>query len=120
MILIGIDRTVDSEKSVFFANTIADIENSPSGSLVVMKFDKNFLEFFATASIPLAIEVANIRDFVLASQTNAKYAIADLELAKSLQSVADHYLLDIKVLAISSDIEVVALAGIDGVFAVDL
>ncbi|MDR0664086.1 MAG: hypothetical protein LBF86_00990 [Helicobacteraceae bacterium] len=119
MILIGVNKAIDAEKAVVFVKSIADINKTPSGSLVALDFKESDLEFYASVDIAIAVKVNNIRDFILLASAKAKYALADLPLAAKLQKLADRYLFDIKVLAIapSSKIEKIAKLGIDGIFA---
>ena len=119
MILIGIHSSIDTEKNIVFASSVNDISLTPNGSLIVLAFDAYDLDFYAQTDIPFAVQVNSIEQFLMIAATRAKYAIAYFTLAKTLQTIADHYLLDIKILAQSpkSDMEQIALAGIDGIFA---
>ena len=116
MILIGFHPAVDHEKAVCFVETPEAIGATPAGALVVLNFCENDLAFYAECEVPLGVIVHNIREFILLTNTRARYAIATLELAAELQKLADHYLSDLKVLAHTkaSSLETVALAGIDG------
>ncbi|MDR2639069.1 MAG: hypothetical protein LBC09_04460, partial [Helicobacteraceae bacterium] len=116
MILIGVNKAIDAEKTIIFVKSIDEIAKTPAGSLIVADFSEADLEVYATARTPLAIRVNNIRDFLLLSATKAKYALAATPLADKMQKLADRYLYDIKVLAIAScsDIETIADLGIDG------
>lgn len=119
MIFIGYHPAIDCEKQVAFVESKEQIANTPAGSLVVMEFDKNELEFYSNLNIPVAVFVSSIEEFMLAGATKIRYAICrQTMLAKELQEIADHYLLDIKVLvtANSYEIESVARMKIDGVF----
>lgn len=117
MILIGIHPAIDTEKTVVFVDAIGAIEHTPAGSLAVLDFDENDLGFYAKAEVPLALRVKDVRAFILAAATSARYVVAPLELARNLQKLTDHYLYDIKVLAETGaqDLEAVAQAGIDGI-----
>jgi dihydroorotase-like cyclic amidohydrolase len=117
VIFIGINPAIDAERDVVFCKNKKDAAEAKAGSLAVMKFDESDLEFYVKSGIPMAVEVAGARDFLLLAATRAKYAIAEIELAKTLQKIADRYVMDIKVLAMSNDITAAAEAGIDGIFA---
>lgn len=121
MIFIGYHPAIDTEKSIQFVETKEQIINSKSGSLIITNFNINDLDFYANLTISLAVFVTNIDEFLIASATKIKYAICDLTLAKSLQQIADNYLLDIKVLAkvTKNEISAVASQQIDGVFIVN-
>ncbi|MDR0746294.1 MAG: hypothetical protein LBE89_00175 [Helicobacteraceae bacterium] len=116
MIFIGINPAIDAEKDVVFCKNKEDAASARAGSLAVLKFDESDLEFYVKSGIPIAVEVACARDFLLLAATSAKYAIAEFELAKALQQIADRYVMDIKVLVASNDIAAAAQAGIDGIF----
>ncbi|MDR2152583.1 MAG: hypothetical protein LBO72_07170 [Helicobacteraceae bacterium] len=122
MILIGVNKAIDAHKETAFVKSIDEIKKTPSGSLIVAEFNERDLAFYANADIALAIIVKNAREFILLSATKAAYAIAETELAVKLQKLADHYLYDIKILAIANanEIERIAELGIDGVFAAKL
>lgn len=121
MIFINYHPAIDCEKSVTFVESLEEIINTKAGSLVVSRFDKNSLDFYSTLTIPFAVIVEDIEQFLLASATKIKYAICEKELASSLQELADSYLMDIKVLAKAKRDEIVTIAAmkIDGVFIVN-
>jgi hypothetical protein len=121
MILIGINEAIDDHKNIVFAESIEAIAKTPSGALIVLDFQRRDLAFYANADIPIAARVKNVEAFILCAATRIKYALALPPLAEKLQTIADRYLYDIKVLAIApaSEIEKIAEIGIDGVYALD-
>jgi hypothetical protein len=120
--MIGVNRAIDAQTEIFFADTIEEIKKTPSGSLIVLEFQEQDLEFYANADIEIAAILTNSRDFILCAATKIRYAVAHIALAIELQKLADRYLYDIKILAIapSNAIEKIASLGIDGIFALDL
>ncbi|GHV09375.1 hypothetical protein AGMMS50229_19450 [Campylobacterota bacterium] len=123
MVLIGIDGAIDSEKEVVFVESIAAVINgstkTPNGSLLVADFSESDLPLYGECTDRLAIRVSSVREFVIVSAAAVRYALCDLAVAPKLQQIADHYLSDTKVLAIAapSQIEEIALLGVDGIFA---
>jgi len=70
-------------------------------------------------SLAYAIEANSVLDAIYASNLEASFAIANIELAQTLQKLADNYLWDMKILSkINSEeeIEKVVLLGIDGAY----
>jgi hypothetical protein len=120
--MIGVNRAIDAQTEIFFVNAIEEIKKTPAGSLIVLEFKEQDLEFYANADIEIAVILTNIRDFILCAATKIRYAIARISLAIELQKLADHYLYDTKILAIApaNEIEKIASLGIDGIFALDL
>ncbi|MDR3347947.1 MAG: hypothetical protein LBN32_04965 [Helicobacteraceae bacterium] len=116
MIFIGINQAIDAEKNVVFCHNVEAIKKTSAGDLVVMNYNEDDLPFYARCEIAIAVKIETIEQFMYLGATRAKYTICAFDLAIEAQKLADHYLLDIKVLAISRDVEQVALAGIDGIF----
>jgi len=95
-----------------------DISNTPPNSIVRFKFsDENakIIKFCTSNSVSCAVDVTSITEALLASNLGASYLIVSKEYASSIQKVAETYLFDAKVIAISEEIEKIALLGIDGI-----
>lgn len=122
VILIGVNRAIDTEKSVVFVQTPADIAKTKAGALIVLNYNESDLEIYANLEVPFAVKINSVKEFIFLSATKAKYAIAELNLAIKTQKIAENYLTDLKVLAIAeaNEIEVLADKNIDGIFANDL
>ena len=97
-----------------------DIKKSSPKDIVLLKsFNSPYelAKYCQANGIAYAVDVANIKEAIFASNLGANFIICSFELAKELQKIADNYLWDTKVLAkISSEdeIEEVALSGVDG------
>ena len=108
---------IKSEK-FYQINSIEDISHTPSNSIVRFRFsDKNapLITFCQENGVKCAVDIENITQAILASNLGANFLIAPQESAKAIQNIAETYLFDAKILAISDDIEQMALLGIDGV-----
>jgi len=107
------------ESELFFKiNSQEDISNTPPNSIVRFKFSSEsskIIKFCNNNGVSCAIDVTNITDALLASNLGASYLIVSEENASSIQKIAETYLFDAKIIAISEDIEKIALLGIDGI-----
>ena len=101
-------------------NSIEDIKKTkPSDILVLKEFKAPFdlAKYCKENKVAYAIEANSILDALYASALEASYAIAEINLAKQLQKIADNYLWDMKILAKianEEELEEIALNGIDG------
>ncbi len=101
-------------------STIEEIDaTTPKDILYLQEFKAPYslAKHCASNNLPYAIKVNTIKEALYANAFNANYIIAQTALAKELQSIADNYLWDAKVLAIISndnDLESIAKASIDG------
>ena len=104
----------------FSVESVEDIKKSSPKDIVLLdSFNSPYelAKYCQANEVAYAVDIANIKEAVFASNLGASFIICSFELAKELQKVADNYLWDTKVLAkISSEdeIEEVALAGVDG------
>ena len=110
------------ESSKFYKiYTIEDIKDTPPNSTLLLSDLEESIDiakYCKKNSLPFAIEVKSIRDAIFSNLLNAKYIIAQKELAKSIMPIAQNYLFDSLVLTnISSEdeIEEMAKSGVDGV-----
>lgn len=116
MILIG-DNLVP-HKSVFFVDSIADIDHTLPNSILIYNYEENLLLFTRKNHLECAVKVNSIKEAVYCNALNAKYIICDKKIAKQIQKLAENYMFDSKILAIidnSDDIEKIAILEIDGV-----
>jgi len=97
------------------------IEKTPPASQLYLQFSKNnldIIEHMQLNHIPFALSISNITELIYAAALDAKYIIVKKETAKTAQEIAENYLFDAKILVhidSESDIEEMALLGIDGV-----
>jgi len=119
MILFG-HRFIESD-SFYHVESIDAIQKTPPSSTLYIEFSEMNLDIIKHTqanNLSTAIRVKNITELIYASQLGCSYVVTKKESAKTLQTVAEEYLLDTKILAeISSEeeIEEIALLGIDGV-----
>ena len=101
-------------------SAIEEIDTTtPKDILYLQEFKAPYLlaKHCAKNSLTYAVKVSSLKEALFANAFNASYIIAQTTLAKELQSIADNYLWDAKVLAIISndnDLETIAKASIDG------
>jgi len=101
-------------------NSIEDIDKTtPNDILLLKEFKKPFdlAKYCQKNNLIYAIEAKNLLDSIYASALDAGFVIADFELAKQIQTLANEYLWDMKVLAKiknEKELEIVAKAFIDG------
>ena len=101
-------------------STVEEIDaTTPKDILYLQEFKAPYslAKHCASNNLPYAIKVNSIKEALYANALSASYIIAEIALAKELQSIADNYLWDTKVLAIISnddDLETIAKASIDG------
>jgi len=108
---------LESEK-FYKIDSKEDISNTPPNSIVRFKFSANkskIIKYCSDNSVPCAVDVVNITEAILASNLGANYIIVSENNVSSIQKIAETYLFDAKIVAISEDIEKIALLGIDGI-----
>ena len=119
MIIFG-HKYIESPKFIRIS-TIEEIsKTSPKDIILLEKLKEPFdiAKHCYENSLAWAINANSISEAIYANSLNASYIIADFNLAKELQDIANEYLWDAKILTpIKSDDELVevAKAGIDGV-----
>ena len=101
-------------------NSISQIDSTTSKDILLVEFKAPFslAKHCFENNLEYAIEANSIKDALIAVNLGCSYIIANLELAKTLQNIANEYLWDSKILVkIKDDItlEKVALNYIDGV-----
>lgn len=116
MIIIG-DKLIPFEE-LFKTNSTNDIKNTKANSTVLFNYSDEIAKYCFENEISFAVVVNSIKEAIYSSNLNAKYIIANKELSKELQKIADNYMYDAKILAIiesSDEFEEIAKAQIDGV-----
>ena len=119
MIFFG-HRFIESEL-FYHISSIDAIENTPPSSTVYIEYSEDNLEIIKhtiSNEVKTALHVENITQVVYASALGASYIVVSKDLATSAQNIAQNYLFDAKILVSiddESDIEELALAGVDGV-----
>ncbi|NPA03962.1 MAG: hypothetical protein GXO61_03785 [Epsilonproteobacteria bacterium] len=87
-----------------------------SVEIPLIKFDFELLNFCKENKIEVAVEIYSLEEAVFSNALEASYLFCSLPLAKKVQRVANRYLFDSKVIAITQEIEEAIKWGIDGVF----
>ena len=116
MIIIG-DKLIPFE-DFSKINSIDEIKNTKPNSTVLFTYCDEIAKYCFENEISFAVVVNSIKEAIYSSNLNAKYIIANKELSKELQKIADNYMYDAKILAIiesSDEFEEIAKAQIDGV-----
>ncbi len=123
MIIFG-HRFIQS-KSFYHVFDIDSISNTPSASTIFLSFSEDNLDIINHArenDVEFALGTKNITQIIYASSLDATFIIVDKELAKTAQNIANEYLFDAKILVKiqeESEIEEMALLGVDGVIFVN-
>jgi len=123
MLLFG-HRFIESEK-LYHISDIDAIVHTPNSSTIYLLFSEENLDIIQHAkknSIPLALGVSSIKELIYASSLGARYILPTQSIAKTAQSIAESYLFDAKIIVMienESEIEEMALLGIDGVLFSD-
>ena len=117
MLIFG-SKYIDSPKFVK-VSTVEEINQTTPNDILLIDFKAPFelAKYCKENSLTYAIEAKSALDAIYATNLNAAFAIANIELAQTLQKLADNYLWDMKILAKinnEEEIEKVALLGIDG------
>jgi len=116
MITLGFFEEIDDYLNIIF-QSVLNIEKTPSNYIIITPFDRKYIKEYKKYHNNIAIVCHSIVEFIIATKCNVKYIIAEFELAKTLQRLADDYMYDTKVLAIIDNeikLKDVALNGIDG------
>lgn len=107
-------------ETLYHVFDIDSILHTPPSSTIYVEFDEKNLDIINHAvlnSVKIAIFAKNITEVLYASSLGASYIVVEKELAKSAQNIAENYLFDAKILALTEDedeIEELALLGVDG------
>jgi hypothetical protein len=119
MLIFG-HEYLKSERFYHISST-ESIEHTPPNSLLFLEFDKRNLDIInhmQDNDLNFALEVSTLKEALFSEHLGSKYIICKNDIAKSIQDRAEHYLFDAKILCRIEDdsqIEVLAVEGIDGV-----
>ncbi|MDD2699129.1 MAG: hypothetical protein PHF17_10040 [Arcobacteraceae bacterium] len=97
---------------------IKDIVHTSSNTTLLFFYNLDLMEYCFKNTLPYAVILNSIQEAVFANNLGAKYLITDEHKSKTIQTVAENYMFDSKVLSIIDGIEMienVAINGIDGV-----
>jgi len=119
MLIFG-SQYINSPKLVK-VSSVEDIDKTTPNDILLIEFKAPFelAKYCKENNLAYAIEANSVLDAIYASNLEASFAIANIELAQTLQKLADNYLWDMKILAKiqnEEEIEKVALLGIDGAY----
>jgi len=119
MIIFG-SQYINSPKLVK-VSSVEEINKTTPNDILLIDFKAPFelAQYCKENNLAYAIEANSVLDAIYASNLEASFVIADIELAQTLQKLADNYLWDTKILAkiqSEEEIEKVALLGIDGAY----
>lgn len=111
---------IASEK-LYHVTSVEAIAHTPSNTCLLFTYDEDvfdLIEYAKENALEFALDVATLKEAIIAENLDAKYIILDHPIAKSVQRAADTYLFDAKILVHATDeenIEEIAEKGIDGV-----
>ncbi|MFA7090673.1 MAG: hypothetical protein WC149_02340, partial [Arcobacteraceae bacterium] len=97
---------------------IGDITHTKPNSTIIFTYDESLMSYCFENNISFAVIVQSIKEGLYCNALRAKYIICQNNLAKAMQTVAQNYLFDSKVLVIihsNDDLEAIAKDEIDGV-----
>ena len=119
MIIIG-HKLIASEILYKIKNVDSIAKTLPNSTVLVKFSTENFkiFNFCKKHSVEFAVEVKNLTQIALVNFFNPKYILVKKKLSLDAQKFADDYLIDAKILFISSsydEIEFVAKNCIDGI-----
>ena len=111
---------IESERFVS-VDSMEKITKSPAGSILL--FDDlagsiELLHYCKRERLPFALRAGEVKTALFAHALNARYIIAEREMAQEIQELAQHYLFDTQILVEISDeseIETYAKVNVDGV-----
>lgn len=116
MIIIG-DKLIPYEE-IFFIKDIKEIENTKANSTIGFVYNENLLEYSFKNELSFVVIVNSIKEAIYSNSLRAKYIIAQKDLSKELQKIAENYMYDSKILAIidsNNEFEEIAKNEIDGI-----
>ena len=116
MITLGFFEEIDDYLNIIF-QPVLNIEKTPSNYMIITPFKKECIKQYKKHHDNINLVCHDIVEFIIATKCNVRYVVAEFELSKTLQKLADDYMYDTKVLAIidnETKLKDVALNGIDG------
>ncbi len=123
MLIFG-HRFIDSSNFYHIPNIDA-IKNTPSNSIIYLNFNQDNLDIINHATsnnLILALSVKDITEIIYANSLHSSFIVVEKGLAKTAQNLAENYLFDAKIIVHiedESEIEELAILGIDGVIFYD-
>ncbi len=117
MLIFGHPR-IEAPRFVKIASA-QEIAKVQAKDIVLFDFDFDLLDYCRRNSIACAVEVKNKKESIYANAMDAFYLICEtLDLAKSIQQIANEYIFDAKVIVKIDErlIDLAIDAGIDGVW----
>ena len=116
MIIIG--HKLLAYEDLFVISNIEDIKKTKANSTIIFTYNEDLLKYASKNSLLFAVRVNNIKEALICNSLEAKYIICEENIVKSIQDIAENYMFDSKILRIindESEIEKIAILGIDGV-----
>ena len=108
-------------KRFYHIHDIDAISKTPASSILFIEFDEknlDIIEYMHSNDLDFALEAKTLKEAIFCEHLGSKYIVCDKDIAKSIQDRAEHYLFDAKILCRvedDSEIEVLAVEGIDGI-----
>ena len=102
----------------FEINSSEDLKHTLSNSAVIFDFDFSLAKYCQKNDITYAVRISKIKDLMFANILGCGFAVTKGEFSKTAQKLANEYMFDMKILSIiknDTDLEEVAMQGIDGV-----
>jgi len=102
-------------------NAIEKIAATPAGSILLIAdiaSSIDLLHYCQREGLPFALRAGEVKTALFAHALNARYIIAEREVAETIQKLAQNYLFDTQILVEISDeseIEIYAEKGLDGI-----
>ena len=100
-----------------------DIQKTKPNSMVSFIYDIEIIKYCYENNIKCAVVVKNIKEAIFSNSLMSTYILVENSISKEIQTIAEHYMFDSKILEIIQDddsIENVAKNGIDGVLYKEL
>ena len=100
--------------------TTQEIGKIAAKEIPLLPFDLKLLRYCFDNRVAYAVKITSTIEAVYANALNANFLFCDLQTAKEVQKVADHYLFDSKVIAKIDErlLDRAIEAGIDGVYLI--
>jgi len=97
---------------------IKDIVHTSSNTTLLFFYNLDLMSYCYQNKLPYAVILNSIQEAIFANNLGAKYLITDEHKSKAIQTVAENYMFDSKILSIIDGVEMieaVATNVIDGV-----
>jgi len=97
-----------ASETFYHIESVDAVRKTPANSVVTLFFTPNnldLIEYLRTHGIRFALHIDSITDAVIGENLRASYLIVNPKDGAEIQSVADHYLFDAKVLGYVEDTE---------------